>query len=477
MTNSAYTFWRTHRYEISLFSTAFFLRIIAFFVLSYIASAYGVLTPNPDIFTYPVIGVDSGGYVGTAQVLLEEHRFASPNELEPQSYLMPGYPFLLAIIFFLGGSVTTMVLLQAVLAGLSAVLIYRIGKEITPLVGSVAAWVFAFDPISIFYATTILTETVFIFLTLGAVYLFLRWFSGAWWKIIFVGMLVGLSVYIRPNAVVFPFVFGTALLLFRDPSWSWRKALGRGAVLAVAAYLMIFPWMLRNKLIFNTWELTAVTTIQWYWYNASLYYAQTNDVTHSEALEVFRTRLYEINPYQSDAGTLRNAPYMRQVAFEYLREDPIGYAWFHFVKSAPFFVSDGLRDIARRMELVGAQPDIGSTLLRGDIHGIITFFSEHTRAAFLLIVGSAFWGIVTLGFLFSLWPGWVLPFSGRRALYVSIGLVIVTMCIAAGPNANARYRLTVAPFLFIAATYGYSRLTKLKTYRTLHSHEQNILDA
>lgn len=469
-------FFREHRHEVLLFSTAFLLRVIVFMALSYAAHTYGVLTPNPDRFIYPVIGADSGGYKGAAEVLLHEHRFASPGEEEPQSYLMPGYPLLLAVIFFLGGGVASMVVLQAVLAGLSVVLIYRVGKEIAPSVGFVAAWIFVFDPISIFYATTILTETVFIFLTLLAAYLFLRWFGDGWWKMALVGALFGFSVYIRPNAILFPVVCVLVILLFKDTTWNWRDAFLRSAVLVAAAYLVVFPWMLRNKIYFNTWELTAVATIQWYWYNAPLYYAHTHGITHQEALDIFRKRLYEINPHQSDLGTLRNAPYMRQVAFEHLAEDPLGYTWFHLIKSAPFFVSDGLRDIARRMELVGEQPDIGGFILRGDIQGIVSFFKEHALAVVLLVFGVGFWGLVTLGMAVGIFLGKNLSSSGRRALYVSLGLVAVTILIAAGPNANARYRLSVSPFMFLVASYSFGQLREWIKYRKMISHESLILE-
>lgn len=470
-----FQFFRQHRMETILFIIASALRLVAFVVLSYAAASYNILTPNQNKFTYPVIGVDSGGYIGAAHVLLMEHRFASPGAAEPQSYLMPGYPMLLALIFFLGGGVASMIVFQALLAGLSAVLIYRIGKEIAPKVGTLAAWISVFDPISIFYTATILTETVFIFLTLLAVYVFLRSFSGGGIRgMAFVGFLIGISVYVRPNAIVFPAVFIFALFVWKEV-FSWRQALVRSAILGVTVFLVVFPWMLRNKIIFNTWDFTAVSTIQWYWYNVPLYYAHTHGITHNEALDVFRKRLYEINPYHSDDGTLRNAPYMRLVVFEFLREDPLGYAWFHVVKSVPFFVSDGLRDIARRMRVVGEQPNISNLVLEGDLRGVGMFFTENTRAAVLLVLGVFFWSLITAGFLVAIWFGRSLSVPQQRALYVGAGIVGITMLVAAGPNASARYRLSVSPFMFLAASYGFIYLREWLKYRRVIPHDAELL--
>ncbi|OGZ47406.1 MAG: hypothetical protein A3J54_02360 [Candidatus Ryanbacteria bacterium RIFCSPHIGHO2_02_FULL_45_13b] len=472
-----YMFFQKRRTETVLFCTAFLLRAGVFLLFFSLASSSssGFLSLSAK-HHYPDIGADSGGYISTAHVLLEEGRFASPGESDPQSYLMPGYPLLLAFIFSLGGDLPSVIVLQALLAGFSAVLVYYIGRHIAPMVGLIAAWIFVFDPISIFYSTTILTETFFMFLIFLTVWVFLHLFKGAWGGMVVVGLLTGLSVYVRPNAIMFPLVFILILLVWKDGLWTWKQTILRCAVLGTTAFLVVFPWMLRNKIIFDTWDLTAVATIQWYWYNAPLYYAHTQGITHNEALAIFRERLFEINPHKSDEGTLRNAPYMRQVAFEYLREDPWGYAWFHVVKSIPFFISDGLRDIARRMGLVGEQPNIGNLVLKGDFRAIQVFFSEHTLAVVFLAGGVIFWSMITVGMIVGMIAGHMLSIGGKRVLYVSVGIVFGTMLIAAGPNASARYRLSISPFMFIAASYGLLQLREWVTYRTIISHESDILE-
>lgn len=446
-------FLKNYRLGVFIFLIAVIVRLLAFGVLSHIAETRGVLTTNPDRYAYPIIGIDGGGYVGTARVLLAEGRFASMGVAEPQSYQMPGYPIFLAAIFAMGGGVNTVVILQILFAGLSAVLIYYIGKEIAPRVGKAASFIFAVEPISVFYSTTILTETLFVFLLLLSVYIYLRKFNSLWSGMLVSGITLGLATLIRPSSIVLPAIF-VALVFIIPALLPLRKKALFALVFLAGFSMMVFPWSLRNKIIFNTWELTAVATIQWYGYNAPLYYAFKHGVTHSEAQELFRERLLEINPYKSDAGTLYNTPYMRQVAFEYLKQDPLGYAGFHAVKSVPFFLSDGLRDIARRMDITGKQPDIGSSVLRRDWKGLFTFFSEDKTATFLLIFGSAFWAWITLGILVSAFSGKSLTSEGKRALYLSILFILATALVAAGPNASARYRLSVSPFMFIAASYG-----------------------
>ena len=383
--------------------------------------------------------------------MLAEGEFASPGADEPQSYLVPVYPLILAGIMSLSGGVTIAVLLQILVAGLSAVLVYKLGSGISYSVGMGSALLFMVDPISIFFSTTILTETVFVFFLLLAVYIHMRFFGSLWQGALLAGIILGIATLTRPSAIVLPPIFVLTFLMARVFPTIKQKVVPI-IVFSFGFFLIVFPWLLRNKILFNTWELTAVATIQWYDYNAPLFYAKQHNITHTEAKDIFRERLYEINPHQSDAGTLRNTPYMRQVVYEFLREDPLSYAWFHTVKTIPFFVSDGLRDIARRMELVGSQPNIGDAVLRFDLPELRRILFESGRASALLIVGSGMWALITTGMIISVFGYRRLNEKARRILLISVLTVLMTMLIAGGPS--ARYRLSISPFMFIAAAYG-----------------------
>lgn len=446
-------FFEKYKREVLFFSAACLIRVAVFGVLFYLMITHGILTSA--VHRYPDIGADSGGYIGIAHVLLEEGRFASPGALDPQSYVMPMYPAVIAAVFVLGGSVVWVVILQALLAGASAVLIYRMGSMVSERVGVSAALLFTFDPTGIFYSTVILTETLFIFFLVCAAHIYVRQYGDIWRGAFISGIVLGIATLTRPSAVILPSVFFLAGLLTLTLG-GWKRSLGYLLVFGGGFFLVVFPWMLRNHAYFDTWELTAVATTQWFQYSAPLYYAHVHGISHSEAYEVFRARLMEINPRGSEEGTLRNTPFMRQVVWEYLSQHPAGYAYFHAVKTLPFFFSDGLRDIARRFRLTqGDQPNVGDLLLTRDGRGLWNVFFGNGISSFLLLFGGGIWLVINICMGAGVLGLYRWHTLGAQVIVLSLGIVFATMLIAGGPNANARYRHSVSPFFFLVASYGF----------------------
>lgn len=463
-------FWSRNRWEVILFSTAFFLRVFVFLILLFLIAQYGILSPDSR-HIYPIIGVDSGGYVATARVLLTEGRFAFPGVAEPQSYQMPVYPFFLAGILALFGSIPPAIILQAIVSGFSAILIFKIGGMISWRVGMGAALLFAIDPIGIFYATTILTETLFIFFVLLAIFLYLRYSGDVWRGLFLSSVVVGVATLTRPSAIVIPPILVVTSFFFSERT-TRRVVISMCAIVA-GFFIVVFPWMFRNYYYFDSWALTAVATTQWFQQSAPLYYAYKHNISHAEAYEMFRSRLIEINPYKSDAGTLRNTPYMSKVVREFLLEDPLGYAYFHAVKTLPFFFSDGLRDIARRLDFIEAfQPNIGNLLLAGDYKNAFNALTRNGFSSALLLIGGGVWFCITACMAASV--GGLLRTSKRahatRVIMICLLVVFATALIAGGPNASARYRFSVSPFIFIAAVYGLEFC--IKKYRYFYASSE-----
>lgn len=442
---------------IVLFTVTVALRLVAFSVFSDIADMHGVLG------RYPIIGNDSGGYVATAHVLLEEGRFASPGVHEPQSYLMPVYPMFLAGVIAVTRDVRWAVFLQAILAGFSAILIWKIGSAVSLRVGVGAALLFAADPVGIFYSTVILTETLFIFLLLFSAYVYIRYFDGHAGWFFLNGIILGIATLTRPTALVVLPVLAAVMWLYSKKHI--RRVIACVFMITAGFVMIVFPWMLRNKVLFDSWSLTAVATTQWFQQSAPLYYAYKHNVSHAEAYEVFRTRLMEVNPYKSDDGTLRNTPYMGLVVREFLLEDPFGYAYFHAVKTLPFFFSDGLRDIARRMGFVEiVQPNIGNLLLARDYTGLRDALVRNGLSSALLLFGGAMWFLITVGMVGSVGGLRASSQTGAHILALCLLIVLASALIAGGPNASARYRFSVSPFIFIAAVYGFEVFWKKWLY-------------
>lgn len=436
---------RMEKTEVYIMSGTVLLRLVVFLLLLWISFSSS--------FPFPVIGTDSGGYVSTARNLLAGGGFTTEGASEPQSYIMPLYPIFLATMLFLFRSIYTPVIIQIILAGISAVFVYRIGSRLSHRVGIGAALLFALDPVGVFYSNIILTEALFIFSLLLTTSIFMNARLSQKIRYGFSSILLGVTTLVRPSAIVLPAAF--ILLIFLERIFSIRDRFRYAVLFVVGFVLIVFPWSLRNKILFDTWELTAVAVTQWYQSSAPLYYAYQHGITHEKAMEIFRERLLEINPYKSDLGTLRNAPYMRRVVIEYLSQDPLGYLGYHLYKSIPFFISDGLRDIARRLGYVEKiQPNIGDIVLARNWTQLKHALFQNGLSSFLLIAGSSVWIIINTAMV----VGFIAFFKSderrRMILLFCFAVLFCTILIAGGPSANARYRLSVSPFMFIPAVYG-----------------------
>jgi 4-amino-4-deoxy-L-arabinose transferase-like glycosyltransferase len=198
---------------------------------------------------------DPSLYLLLGEQLATGNGYSYPMEFQgtfdnfPTAYYPPGYPLFLAPIFWvarlLPGDVSlfgTAVVANVVLSVLLVWLIFHLGRRLAGVaVGLVAAAVTALWPNLIFHSGVILTETLFLVLL---VLTFLVAFATpavarrpGLWRMVTVGVLLGLVGLVRPVSLVVAPLF---LLLW----WSdgVARAVRRTAIVAVAAVAVLLPW-------------------------------------------------------------------------------------------------------------------------------------------------------------------------------------------------------------------------------------------
>ena len=219
--------------------------------------------------------------------------------------------------------------------------------------------------------------------------------------------------------------------------------------------------MARNKIIFDSFELSNTPAWQFYQAHAPHFYAYKNNIEPKEAEEIFHQRLLAVDPYKDEVitgkvGSLRHTPYLWQVSLNYLKEDLFGFAKFHAIKTIPFFISDGLRDIAERLDVlpVGG-PRIGDLFLEKDIKSFINIFLQNKLVGLLLICGASFWIFITLCAIAGMWRAFTRNEKQRALLIFAFLAVTATAVVAGGVVSSPRYRFSISPFLFLLASYGF----------------------
>ncbi|HEX7955351.1 MAG TPA: glycosyltransferase family 39 protein, partial [Pyrinomonadaceae bacterium] len=162
----------------------------------------------------------------------------------------PGYAFVLAALYAVcGESDAAAQLFQIFCDSLAAALVFLLAAELLRFgVGVVAGALAAFAPQFCWNSLTLLPDTLAVLPVLLAVYLLARARAGRGvWKALGAGALVGLSCWLRANALLLaPFMALAVPLLFaRGVRARAALALVGGALLAVA------PLTLRNAVVYG----------------------------------------------------------------------------------------------------------------------------------------------------------------------------------------------------------------------------------
>ncbi|MFH0983230.1 MAG: glycosyltransferase family 39 protein [Planctomycetota bacterium] len=210
----------------------------------------------------PIV-LDERDYLQLAQTLATEGRYVG-------TFRPPLYPAYLALMLTLGWDRLGIGAGQVVFSTVSLMLVYRIARRtLNPRAATVAAGLFAFDPVLIMFTHRLWSETLFIlFLAAAMDLLTAPLASRRVWPWLPAGLLLGLAGLTRPMVLSFvPLLLPWAVLQSHrarapaplpitaggpgpdDPRQAeqvWMAGVGRFAVLCLAGALVVLPWTIRN---------------------------------------------------------------------------------------------------------------------------------------------------------------------------------------------------------------------------------------
>ena len=192
-----------------------------------------------------------------ATSIMEGRGLMVPDGWDPSDtsllFHAPGYSvFLSGIYSAFGRSRFTVQLVHNIINSASAVLIFLIaGTLLTWPVGAVAGLLTAVSHHLSYYSNFILPDSLSAFPILVAVYLLARFRherARSIWLYALVGMMLGLSVWLRPNALM----LGLFFALFTALIFAARlRELKRSWVIAAASLLVVAPITIRNYIIYH----------------------------------------------------------------------------------------------------------------------------------------------------------------------------------------------------------------------------------
>jgi len=171
------------------------------------------------------------------------------------AYRTPGYPLFVAA---LRGNVRAVRTAQALIDTSIVLAAYLLAlRWLPPAASTLAAALVAFNPFLIYFSGLVLTETLFTaMLAWGMVLILSRstlvWLAG--------GVILALSVLVRPGAIAMPVMLGiVAALVNRGAGSAYHRRwpLPVGTTLLLLTLAALFPWAARNHRVLGEWIWTS----------------------------------------------------------------------------------------------------------------------------------------------------------------------------------------------------------------------------
>ncbi len=402
--------------------------------------------------SFPVHGGDSAGYMRAAENMLNHGVFSLEKEAPflPDSVRTPGYPAFAAALRAAFGTPLAVSVAQIFIAAATALLIAAMGARLfSRRIGVAAGALYLVNPSTIFYSFTALTDVLFIFCFLAALYMFFfAERAGTLRNAAAAGAILALSIYIRPIGLYLLPLWALAYIWVRPGlSVSLRQAAARALIFLAVCAALIAPWIVRNRVLFGVWGFSSAGAVTLYYYDLPQFIASQRGVPTQRVFDEFvgGRSAYEFN-------TIANASQYQAAFFNEIAQDPAGYAAFHAVKTIPFFVTSSARNIIytiaplnERLTAAGwffPPKNFSSMLLAGEFR---LFFAE-LKTQWWFMLEHAWWALIAIAALAA-----VFIRRDRWKEIVLLGGTIGYFAAVTGPISNAKYRLPVEPLLFILA--------------------------
>lgn len=201
---------------------------------------------------------DDVKYIQTAKLMLNEGTLAYNTGTEPSSFIMPGFPFVLAGFLAIfgqdGGGVIAFRLFQCLLQAGSLYLIFIIVRHVfNSRIAIIACVLSALYPPDYFSSGVILSETLFrtVLLLLVCVLITAVQSKRSGWYAL-VGGLTAIAAYFKPHASLFPAVL---LILWWKEKYTWKEILRFTCIIALVYIALLSPWWIRNMITFDRFIL------------------------------------------------------------------------------------------------------------------------------------------------------------------------------------------------------------------------------
>lgn len=392
---------------------------------------------QPDRAYFP----DSFQYEMLAIRILEDEGYQWEPVEDAELFRPPGYPFFVAVIYAVAGRhAGNVALAQLILTSWTCLLLYAIVNRLfSERVAFLAGILYALDPISTFWALSVLSETAFAFFVVLSLYFITRWFetSGLPWSV-FAGLAAGISSLVRPiGLILLPLWCGIVMLRHcrRKKPFLWSATIRGSVVFALAGAIVVVPWAYRNYALWGVFNVSSVTIYNLGTWQAAGVLAEVEGVTLEEAQQMLGVH-----------GTVPNPGDWERYK-QIIQEHPWIYAKLHLKGTLPVLFGTEYAGWLNLFEIHFSTPGAMLAIMGGDIGRgvklILDAFVETPQALPFIVVTLAYqitiYALALLGFI----RGW--QHTRLRWWIVLMAITSLALMAVPGPVGNSRFRVPAQP--------------------------------
>lgn len=335
-------YFKKYPYEVLLITLTFLVQSVVF-VLIYFFGAGGFMWLS-----------DSVSYLEIAKNLITHHGFFVNIEWGPQTFRTPLYPLFIALFYGLIPKVWFIILIQNIIAVVNILLTYKLGKLIfNSKVAFLGALFLIFESSRLVFASQLMSETLFVFFILLAVYFFVKFIGGAEKLYLIISAIsIGLAALTRPVIQFFPFGIILFLIILGIARKNIKKCLLSALLFLTVFAVTISPWLIRNYVHFGKWELSSLGGYNLYVIASGrfLEYQLGYEEKNIDAIHVLNVRLlkhFNLDWSNNDPDwTLKSTRLMEPQYEDYLlaesrkiiSSDISLYVWIHARRMITFFI-------------------------------------------------------------------------------------------------------------------------------------------
>jgi hypothetical protein len=412
-----------------------------------------------------IIFPDTPTYLEPGRNLLLHGRFVVDGL--PAIFRTPGYPLFLAITSLAGLPAASIA--NLILSVFSVFLVWKLSKAAfnDDSIALCAAWIFAFEPLSVAYSVALLSDTLFVTLLLLSVErqaVFLR--ERRLPVLAMAGLWLAAATYVRPVTYYLPvaLALGFLLVLSRVPGITHKQhepvdgPLGlywkAPAVLLISVLPWLAVWQIRNRVETGYGGFSSVTEINLYYFSAASVIA---NVEHQGIQDVKNSLKLHLEQNKLNQG--QQLAFMRSEAISVIRAHFEVYLRGCFISLSETIFNPGAGYYDKLLYPENAIHDVQLPVGQNPILRVILF----AKAYPWIFAEKIIFETVLLGlYLVAMRGAFRINISNVFLWFLlGISLYFIATTAAGTPETEARYRLPIMPIVCILAAVGIQRT---KTY-------------